>query len=151
LGGLLGVGGTVNPAAMARIVRDFQSMGTLNRVEQRTFTERRLTAVGLRPSATEVKNQGGLGKQSIASWFCWPLVPVGVRFLGVRGGVNHAVAVNVYPGKESFFDPNLGEFQFLNRRPKMEAFLHAHIFPMGSASGIGTYIGRPTKAIEQIE
>jgi hypothetical protein len=150
LGKLIGLGGAVNELAMGQVVKDFQAMGELNRIEQREYTERQLRTVGLAPSTAEVKNEGELGIQSVSSWFCAHTGTGSLRFLGIRGGVDHAVAINLTSGKESFFDPNLGEFQFTGKRLQMQAFLHAQIFPT-SDSGLGIYIGRPNKVFRQIE
>lgn len=151
LGTLLGLGGAVNEGAMARVVRGFNAMGDLNRVEQREYTEGQLRDLGLSPSAAEVKNEGGLGIQSVSSWFCAHTGTGSLRFLGIRGGVDHAVAVNISSGQESFFDPNLGEFQFTGKLLQMQSFMHAQIFPSTTGTGLGIYIGRPKKIFSQIE
>jgi hypothetical protein len=151
---LLGLGGTINEEELKKVVEAFKAMGDKNIVEQRSYTENQLKEYFEFVSKTDVlraplrMDQGP--SESAAKWLFSSADHCEYRLFGIRGFINHATAICLVPGKESFFDPNLGEFQFRNRFENMYMFLDEHIFPKGG-DGRGQYIGRDNKKFYDIE
>lgn len=151
---LLGLGGTVHEEELKKVVAAFKAMGERNIVEQRNYTENQLKSYFQFVSETEILrgpsrlDQGSTS--SAADWIFSPATHCEYRFLGIRGLVNHATAMCLVPGKETFFDPNLGEFEFRNQPDNMHKFLDRYIFPKGG-DGRGQYIGRDNKTFYDIE
>ena len=139
---------------MKKVFEAFKAMGDKNIIEQRAYTEMQLKGYFQNVSKTEVLrgplqlDQGP--KVSAVDWFLSPATQCDYRFFGIRGDINHATAICLVPGKESFFDPNLGEFEFTQMRNEMQNFLNKHIFPEGGR-GRGCYIGRSNKIFYDIE
>lgn len=151
----LGLGGTVKEAELKKVVEAFEAMGEKNIVEQRTYTQMQLKRYFQIVSESEVLRSPSRLEQgprmSAADWLFSPATQCNYRFFGIRGGlINHATAICLVPGKESFFDPNLGEFEFTHKRDEMQNFLNKHIFPEGG-KGRGQYIGRNNKIFYDIE
>jgi hypothetical protein len=152
-GRLLGVGGSVHKGALGEVIEAFKAMPKLNRIAQRQHVEDELRKAGLTPvGATEVKNAPDFRGVSCAGWFCNTLESGPLRFLGIRGGVDHATALDLTAGREAFFDPNLGEFQFTGNPQYLLTFLLTQIFPPGGdASCIGRYVSSPNLTFSQVE
>ncbi|MCI0506190.1 MAG: YopT-type cysteine protease domain-containing protein [Gammaproteobacteria bacterium] len=145
LNALLGLGGSVKEEELKKVVEAFKAIGDKNIVEQRTYTETQLKLHFHSVAKTEVlygPSRIDVGpKVAAVDWLFSPAERCEFRFFGIRGIINHATAVSLAPGKESFSDPNLGEFEFTNKPDKLENFLNKHIFPAGG-DGRGKYIGR---------
>jgi hypothetical protein len=151
---LLGLGGAVNEAELKQVVEAFKAMGEKSIADERIYTETRLKVYFQHVAKTEIlrgplpSEQGP--KVSAADWLFAPGPHCDYRFCGIRGGVDHATALCLLPGRESFFDPNLGEFEFADKASNLQAFLNKHIFPAGG-NGRGQYIGRDNKDFYDIE
>lgn len=151
---LLGFGGTVKEGELKKVVEAFKAMGDRNIIEQRSYTEMELKGYFENVSQTEVLRGPSRLDQgpgvSASDWLFSQAANCDYRFFGIRGFVNHATAICLVPGKESFFDPNLGEFEFKNRAENMREFLNQFVFPEGG-DGRGRYIGRENKVFYDIE
>jgi hypothetical protein len=145
LNALLGLGGSVKEEELKKVVEAFNAMGDKNIIEQRAYTETQLRLHFQAVAKTEVLygptriDQGP--KVAAVDWLFAPAAQCEYRFFGIRGGFNHATALCLAPGRESFFDPNLGEFEFTDKPNKLQQFLSKRIFPAGG-DGRGQYIGK---------
>jgi hypothetical protein len=154
LAALLGLGGTVNADELKEVVEAFKAMGDKNIIEQRAYTEMELKEYFQHVSQTEILRAPLRSDQaptkSAVEWLFSPALQCEYRFFGIRGQTNHATAICLASGKESFFDPNLGAFEFKDRPQNMCRFMDKYIFPKGG-DGRGRYIGREHKAFYDIE
>lgn len=152
LGALIGIGGVADADRLGVVVRDYKAMGDKDRKQQRKFMENRMQDLKLTPKPTEVRNARDIGAASIGAWFCQSPEDGPLRIINIRGGTDHSMALNLTPGREAFFDPNLGEFQFHGRAQQMQDFLDSHVFrPTGDKKNIGDYLGRVKMPYAQIE
>jgi len=154
LAALLGLGGTVNEEELKKVVEAFKAMGDKNIIEQRAYTEMELKEYFEHVSQTDILrgpsrlDQGP--RVSAVEWLFSPAAQCEYRFFGIRGFTNHATAICLASQKESFFDPNLGAFEFKDRPQNMYRFLDKYVFPK-LGDGRGRYIGRENKDFYDIE
>ena len=133
-------------------------MGDKNIVDQRRYTENELARYFKHVAPTDVlyaPSRVDEGQpESAVDWLSKDLKEYEkYLFFGIRGGVsgiNHATAICLAPGNESFFDPNLGIFEFVKKPVEMFKFLNEHIFPQGGPAR-GLYIGNPKKVFYDVE
>jgi hypothetical protein len=154
LDSLLGLGGTVKEEELKKVVAAFKAMGDKNIIEQRNYTESELREFFTAVAKTDILRaplRSDQGHQlSATAWLFSPAAQCDYRFFGIRGRINHATAVCLAPGKQSFFDPNLGEFEFKDKVSNMHDFLDKYIFPLGG-DGRGQYIGRDKNNFYDVE
>jgi hypothetical protein len=153
---LLDVGGVVIDAALNKVIAEFDAYdkAKMNVLDQRKANVTRLKTKLKVPKECEFANADFrgevIGKLTVSQWFGDLTVSEPYRFLAIRGGVDHALAVCLVPKKEAFFDPNLGEFDFKGQ-PDLVDFLEKQIFPPGKdAKEFGKYLGG-TRSYTQIE
>jgi len=80
----------------------------------------------------------------IGNWFCQNPMINPYRLLAIRGGYDHAMALDLSrPNDLVFFDPNLGSFHF-NSMTRLIDFLNTTIYP---ATGSGTTLTRNSEYI----
>lgn len=119
----------VSPKIAKQINLDFKALSSDQRSVANKLLKTELMNLGLLTLVERsAESLPELHHASVAEWWCDPAVLGEFRFLGIRGGYNHALAVDLRANKVSFYDPNIGEICF----PTVQAltgFVTANILP----------------------
>jgi YopT-type cysteine protease-like protein len=145
---LLGPGGTIKEEAIKPAIKMQKDMADPDTQLQQAsaWLKKRGFKGKLMPTKQSNSIQGGIG-----TWLCQTYSePGSYRLIGVRGGYNHAMALDMTKSSDlAFFDPNLGGFHF-NSLTNLRSFLDDVVFPKGAQhphsfdAPSGSYIGRKT-------